>query len=166
VARDVIGYDAGKFPGGLSWQTLLLRLVDADDAWLISMVMLGLFFAATLWLSSRIDDLDRYLLLTLILFLCLSKVVLEQYLTWPIPWLAIVAFAPGAIGRRSSALLLAILTAIGCWDNETFHPWGRSSTILSLVLVAACAGYLAVQVRGNSSAGQRRPAASMGTLAA
>jgi Glycosyltransferase family 87 len=164
IATDVIGYDAGKFPGGLSWQTLLLRLVDADDAWVISILLLGLFCAATVWLSSRIDDLEQYVLVTLILFLCLSKVVLEQYLTWPMPWLTILAFAPRAMARRSSAMLLTALTAIGCWDNETFHPLGRSSTLLSLVLLAACAGYLGVLLASDSVPGRDRKAALSRTL--
>jgi hypothetical protein len=164
VVADMIGYDAGKFPGGLSWQTLLLHPLGASDSRLVGILLLALFFVATIWLSSRVVGLDQYVLVTLIVFLCLSKVVLEQYLTWPMAWLIIFAFAPGPVSRRSSAVLLSVLTAIGCLDNETFHPLGRSSAALGIALLVGCAGYLAVHRIPNSEASHlRAPSAARKT---
>jgi hypothetical protein len=142
VVRDVIGYDLVKTPQGLSWQAQLVTITSAEDARLIGYLLLALFLGGAIWLS-RTPGLDRCVLLTLLLFLCLSKVVLEQYLTWPLPWLAIAALAPTAPLRRSSAALLAILTIIGSLDNESFHPFGRSSVGFGVLLLVACLGYLA-----------------------
>lgn len=155
VVEDVIGYDAAKVPQGLSWQTMLPNIADAQQVRLTGYLLLALFVLGTVWLS-RIAELDLYLPLTLALFLCLNKVILEQYLVWPLPWLAIAAFAGGR-ASRSSAALLATLTVIGCIDNESFHPWGRSASWLAVLLVVACLGYLAVGI--GSRATQRSRAA-------
>lgn len=149
VARDVVAYDVGKVPRAMSWQTLVTSVVGAHTASEISIALLVIFAVVTVGLS-RIADLDRYVLVTLVLFLCLSKVVVEQYLTWPLPWLAVAAAAPAtALLRRSSAAMLGLLTIFGCLDNETFHPFGRKSIPIALALLAACLAYLAVQAVSN-----------------
>jgi hypothetical protein len=150
VLRDVIGYDTAKIPQGLSWQVLLLHIIDPEDAKLISYVLLALFLAGTIWLS-RLPGPDRHVLLTLLLFLCTSKVVLEQYLIWPIPWLAIAAFTPTEPARRNTVALLATLTIIGSLDTESFHPFGRSAAGLAVPLTIASLGYLAFALRAATA---------------
>ena len=146
VYQDVIKYDATKTPQGLSWQTLLQPALDAPEARRLGYVMFGLFVVLVLWLS-RIPDLDRYVVLTLLLFICASKVVLEQYLVWPIPWLAIVAATDGGLPRRyASGVLAVILTVIGTVANETLHPFGRGPSALVVLLLWACLAYLSVDL--------------------
>ena len=146
VYHDVIKYDATKSPQGLSWQTLLQPTLEAQDARRLGYVMFALFVVLVLWLS-RITDLDRYVVLTLLLFLCVSKVVLEQYLVWPIPWLAILAATRGGLPRRYAAgAMLTILTVIGTIANETYHPFGRGPTALVVLLLWACLAYFSVDL--------------------
>jgi hypothetical protein len=90
--HDIVGYDLAKTPQALSWQTLLPRLVDREDVQLTGQILLALFGLGTLVLTT-VRDLHRYVLLTMVLFLCCSKLVLDQYLTWPLPLLAITAAA-------------------------------------------------------------------------
>lgn len=146
VYHDVIKYDATKTPQGLSWQTLLQPTLDTQDARRLGYIMFAIFVALVL-LRSRMADLDRYVVLTLVLFLCVSKVVLEQYLVWPIPWLAILAATRGGLPRRYAAsTLLVILTVIGTIANETYHPFGRAPTALLVLLLWACLSYLSVDL--------------------
>ena len=152
VYHDAIEYDATKSPQGLSWQAMLQPTLDAQDARRLGYVLFALFVAATVGLS-RITDLDRYVVLTLLLFVCASKVVLEQYLVWPIPFLAILAATHGGLPRRYAAgTLLATLTAIGSIANETYHPFGRGPTALVLLLLVACLTYVGLDLRHHPRA--------------
>ena len=145
---DIFWDDTNKAPQGMSWQRLLLHVVDSDEARLISYLLLALFVMATVWLSA-VTDLDRYTVVTLILFLLLSKVVLEQYLMWPLPWIIVaIAVSTGAVARWSVAMMIA-LTCIGMVANESFHPWGRSPWWLDVGLAGACATYFVVMVRDD-----------------
>lgn len=145
LLQDVLGYNAEKVPQGLSWQTVLVTRFDAEDVQQAGTVLFAVFAAATVWLT-RIRRLEIYILATLLLFLCVNKVVLEQYLVWPLAWLAIAGAGGAAHRRVASAVVLAVLTFIGCVDNESFHPYGRSSLPLAALLVAASLGYIAVVV--------------------
>jgi hypothetical protein len=157
VLHDVITYDATKTAGGLSWQTLLQHTLATQDARRLGYVLLAMFVALTIWFT-RILDLDRYVLLTLVLFLCLSKVVIEQYLIWPMPWLAIATVTvAGAARRRAAAALLVILTVIGALANESYHPLGRSSSLLVLLLLCACLVFLAVDLNDRAHSPVAKP---------
>lgn len=165
VFRDVIYYDATKTPQGLSWQTMLQSTLDTQDARRLGYLMFALFAVLVVWLS-WIDDVDRYVLLTLVLFVCLSKVVLEQYLVWPLPWLAIIAATPRAQVRRFAAgTLLAILTVIGTIANETFQPFGRAPTALIVLLLSANLAYLAVALTDRPRHGSARASFAHGAPA-
>jgi len=62
-----------------------------------------------------------YAAVTFTLFLLLSKVVYEQYLLWPLPFLAVLA----ARDRARDALgLLVTLSVIGLSANKWIHPFG------------------------------------------
>jgi hypothetical protein len=148
LVQDAFAYDFAKEPQGLSWQTLLVPVWDAEDVRLLGTVLLAGFVVGSVWLT-RIRRLDSYVPATLLLFLLLSKVVLEQYLVWPLPWLAAAAAGGLLVRRLASGALLAVLTVVGCLDNESFHPLGRSSAWLVAVLVGAVIGYLAVVTRSR-----------------
>jgi hypothetical protein len=163
VYHDVIKYDATKTPQGFSWQTLFLHNLDAQDQRQLGNLMLALL-AVLVILLSRISDLDRYVVLTLLLFLCLSKVVLEQYLVWPMPWLVILAATQGGLARRcAAATLLAMLTTIGTIANETYHPLWRSSTTLVAVLVVACLAYVTIDLNDRPRGATTTPTAATST---
>ncbi len=55
------------------------------------------------------------------LFLLLSKVVYEQYLLWPLPFLAVLAVRDRA---RDAVGLLVTLSVIGPSANQWIHPFG------------------------------------------
>jgi hypothetical protein len=143
VLHDVIWYDAGKQPQGLSWQYLLNGPLGVDTAKRISYVLLVLFVAAAIWLT-RIADPVRYAAVVYALFIVCSKVALEQYLTWPLPFLAVLI----GVGPRARAVVFAgVLSLIGLVDNESFHPLGRSSSVVVPVLALACAAYVVLDAR-------------------
>lgn len=143
VYRDVVLYDARKQPQGMSWQYLLNAHLAFDSAVRLSNWILVLFVLGAIWLT-RVPDPVRYAAVVFALFIVCSKVVLEQYLTWPLPFLAIMV----GVGPRSRATALAVvLTVIGMVDNETFHPLGVSSWPIVLVLMLACVGYLLADSR-------------------
>jgi hypothetical protein len=146
--RDIVFYDAGKTPQALSWQTLLLPVLSADHVRLLGYVLLAVFAVATVLLS-RIADLDRYVLVIIVLFLCCSKVVLDQYLTWPLPWLAIMAVTARGRPAASSAALFGVLTTIGMLANATIDPFGRSPAVVDILLAVACAAYVAAIVHDS-----------------
>lgn len=139
--HDIVWYDAVKQPQALSWQRLLLDVTDKDEARLISYLMLGVVAAGAVGLSRRVS-LDRSVALTLVLFLLCSKVVLDQYLTWPLPWLILASLTPPRPVARASAGLAIVLTLVGFFANATIHPWGRTAWWLEIGLAASCAGYL------------------------
>jgi hypothetical protein len=157
--RDIVFWDAGKGPSGLSWQHVLLHLTDAHGAKLTSYGLLVVFAAGTVWLA-RIDDLARYLALCFVLFLVCSKVVLEQYLIWPMPWLVLLAWSAPVRLRRAAVALLALFTLAGLLDNESWHPWGRSPAVPDLILAVGCVAFLLIGVRESPRPGHRLGAAA------
>jgi hypothetical protein len=86
-----------------------------------------------------------YILATLVLFLLCSKVVLEQYLVWPMPWLVLVLWTAPRI-RAATIAFLVIITAIGMVANPHVQPWGRSPALIDAGLAIACAIYLVAVV--------------------
>jgi hypothetical protein len=147
-AHDLFFYDAAKPPQTLSWQQLLLHVTSVHGAKLVSYLLLALFAAGTIWLA-RIRDLWRYTVVVLVLFLLCSKVVLEQYLIWPMPWLVLLGWRSASTAGRAALALVGVFTIIGLLDCESMHPLGRSSALLEVVLASACVGYLLVDLLGR-----------------
>lgn len=133
---DVVVYDATKLPQGLSWQRELLGLLTHEQAKWLSYLLLMCFAAAAVLLAS-LTDLWLATALTLVAFLLASKVVLEQYLVWPLPFLIVVA-AGATAGLAASTLSLAgLLTAFGMLDNASFHPF-EPAAAMPWSLAAIC----------------------------
>jgi hypothetical protein len=143
--HDIVFYDAGKPPGAMSWQHLLLHVTNEHGAKLASYALLLAFALATIWFS-RISDLAIYTALVLVLFIVCSKVVLEQYLIWPMPWLILIAAQRRDRLAAASVALLGAFTVLGMLDNESYHPFGRSAAVIELLLLACCAPYVILGV--------------------
>jgi uncharacterized membrane protein len=134
---DVLLYDAKKLPQGLSWQQVYLGQVGHDAARWVSYLLLALFVLSMVGLV-RIPDLATYTLLGLLLFLLFSKVVLEQYLIWPLPWLILRGLDPV---RRPALGMLALLSTVGMLVNPYIHPFGQQPLAVAVLLGVALAGY-------------------------
>jgi hypothetical protein len=145
--HDIVLYNAGKNPQGLSWQQVFLHLTGVRTARTISYLLLILFALGAVWLSGEIEDLATCTLLTLLLFILCSKVVLSHYLIWPMPWLILRAFPSATRYHRSSALILALYTLLGMQMNPYFHPFGQYPEWASYLLAATTAAYLMASVR-------------------
>lgn len=149
---DIVLYDAGKAPAGLSWQTILVGHLSFRGTTLIDATLLVLLVPIALLLL-RVRDLRLYTLAVLIAFLLCSKVVLEQYLVWPIPLLAITIWTTPrhlAVARG----YLALLTSIGMLANPDIQPWGRSPTAIIVILAAASLTMICVIVTEDRARGR------------
>ena len=75
------------------------------------------------WGSTSLAIADPYVYAAVVftLFLLLSKVVYEQYLLWPLPFLAVLAARDRA---RDALWLLITLSVIGLSANQWIHPFG------------------------------------------
>jgi uncharacterized membrane protein len=152
--RDIVLYNGNKLPGNLSWQIVLLHYPSPQAALLLSYVLLA-FFVHTLFLLTRLD-LDTYCLVALLLFLTLSKVVIEQYLLWPLPFLILAA-----IERRSwaSRVLLILLSGTGLLINPYIHPWDQRVPAVNVAIALCLLVYALTPAAGgsrDSSSGGRR----------
>jgi hypothetical protein len=150
-ATDLL-YSADKLSGGLSWQVVLHGLpaalqVDIGD------VLLGVFVAAAIALAF-VEDFTVAGAAVMVLFLLLSKQVIEQYLLWPLPFLVLIA-----VGRRSRPawMLVAELTMAGMLVNAHFHPFGVQPVAINVLFAIAVAVTLArlLVTERNRSAGIR-----------
>jgi hypothetical protein len=147
-------YSADKLPGGLSWQVVLHGLpaavqVDIGD------VMLG-FFVLAAFAVAFVEDFSLAAAATMVLFLVLSKQVIEQYLIWPLPFLVLLAVGHGS---RSAWLLIAELTVAGLLVNAYFHPFGLQPTVINVGFAAAMTATLARMMlteRARNAAGVAR----------
>lgn len=146
--HDLFIRDANKLPGGLGWQSVLLNVTSTHGAKLVSYAFLAVFVLAALWLS-RIADVELSTAATLVAFIICSKVVLEQYLIWPLPWLLLLAATAGGLIARGSLALAGVFTLTGMLDNESYHPFGRPDDTVNLLLAACCIGYLLVVARAS-----------------
>ena len=142
MLSDIVVYDAAKSPAALSWQTLLIGTTGVEILRMAGYVLLAVFGVGAV-VFARMADLDMYILATLVLFLLCSKVVLEQYLVWPMPWLVLVLWTAPRI-RTATVALFVIITAIGMVANPHIQPWGRSPALIVGALAVACASYLVV----------------------
>ncbi len=134
---DIFGYDATKVPQGLSWQRELLGPLGVDHAKQLSYLLL-ICFAVVAVLLALTTELWLATALTLVAFLLFSKVVLEQYLIWPLPFLLVVAAGTEAAALAATCLVLAgLLTTIGMLDNASYHPL-EPSAVMPYSLAAIC----------------------------
>lgn len=145
LIADVILYNGNKLPGNLSWQIILLQsgVLTPQSARVLSWILLALF-AAALALFTRLD-LYTYCSVAILLFLVFSKVLIEQYFLWPMPFLIVAA-----VHHRSWASwgLLALLSAAGTLINPFIHPLpGGERVVAANVLVAVCITAYAVTRR-------------------
>ncbi|HEY6377905.1 MAG TPA: glycosyltransferase 87 family protein [Candidatus Dormibacteraeota bacterium] len=116
--RDLAVYNGSKLPGDLSWQRALLDVASPDTVRLVTYLLLGAFALALVMLA-RLDDVVIYLAVAILLFLVASKVIIEQYFLWPMPFLIFIAID----GRsRQAAFTLGVMTAVGMLTNSYFDP--------------------------------------------
>ncbi len=148
MVSDIVVYDAVKAPGALSWQTLFIGTTSIEKLRLVSYVLLALYLIGAVLLA-RVLDLDVYILATLVLFLLCSKVLLEQYLVWPMPWLVLVLWTAPRIRAATIAFFVAV-TVVGMVANPHIQPWGRSPALIAAGFAVLCVIYLfALVVHGR-----------------
>ncbi len=122
-------YSADKLPGGLSWQVVFHGLPTSEQLY-IGDALLGGFLVATIALV-LVEDFAICSVATMLLFIVFSKQVIEQYLIWPLPLLALLVID----GRSRTALfLLATLTTAGMVVNAHYHPFGQQPAAINVVL--------------------------------
>ncbi len=144
MLSDIVVYDAVKAPGALSWQTLLIATTSIETLRLVSYVLLAVYLVGAVLLA-RVLELDLYILATLVLFLVCSKVVLEQYLLWPMPWLVLVLWTAPRIRAATIAFFVAV-TVVGMVANPHIQPWGRSPALIAAGFALMCVIYLVTVV--------------------
>ena len=86
-------------------------------------------------------DPYAYAAVALSLFLLLSKVVYEQYLLWPLPFLVVLAVRDRA---RDALALLIVLSVCGLLSNRWIHPFGYNpypALWLNILIAAAAATF-------------------------
>ncbi len=84
------------------------------------------------------------------LFLLLSKVVYEQYLLWPLPFLAVLAVRDRA---RDAVGLLVTLSVIGLSANQWIHPFGYNpypAPWLNVAVAVAAGLFVVGRVAANA----------------
>jgi hypothetical protein len=151
--RDIVGYDSGKRPQGSTVWVLLNDVTSKVTASVVSELGLIGFAVGAMFIARRTtdrgeelgtpardspagSDLTLGVALTLLAFVACSKVVLEQYLMWPLPWLlALITTAPRQ-QRRACVAIVALLTLVGLGNCESFHPFGRDVPVAGLLLIA------------------------------
>ncbi len=143
---DVLLYNANKLPSHLSWQVLLLDALPPLAARIIGYVLLVLFVAALY--CYRHLDLWTYATVALLLFILLNKVVIEQYLLWPLPFLIVdtVRYRSWASGG-----LLVLLSGAGMLVNPYVYPFGASPAPVAVVLAVAILLYIRARTQRQSN---------------
>jgi hypothetical protein len=92
-------------------------------------------------------DVYSAALVSILAFVLLSKLVIEQYLLWTFPFL----IQNAAEGRsHSDGALLTVFTVVGMLSNHHIHPFGERVVILNVMLAAATLGYLAFETTGRA----------------
>ena len=84
-----------------------------------------------------VDDLVVSSAAAMLLFLVFSKQVIEQYLIWPMPMLALLVAGPRS---RIPLVLLCTLTIAGMLVNAHFHPFGVQPAAINVVLAILVSG--------------------------
>lgn len=137
---DTVFYDAARLPSPLSWQALANRSLSPLSLRLLSGACLCLYLAFLVKMR-RLPALP-YAVIASLLFLVASKLVLEQYLLWPLPFLVLL------IAERPRIPVVAtyvMLSTVGLLFNPFVHPFGLSSPAVQIGLpigVGAFVGWL------------------------
>jgi uncharacterized membrane protein len=126
--QDVL-YSADKLSGGLSWQVIFHGLPTSEQLY-IGDALLGGFLVTAIALA-YVDDFAICSVAAMLLFMVFSKQVIEQYLTWPLPLLALLVVDERS---RTPFFLLATLTIAGMVVNAYFHPFGLQPAPINVVL--------------------------------
>jgi hypothetical protein len=150
---DIFRYDVTKIPQGLSWQRELLGPLSYEHAKHFSYALLIVFGIGTLVLAV-ISDIWLCTALILVAFLLASKVVLEQYLMWPFPFLIVFGLTARHMATLVGLMLGGALTVVGMLDNATYRPF-EPSPVMVWVLAGVCLlglfGCIATYVRRSES---------------
>ena len=142
--RDQL-YSYAKLSGSLSWQVVLHPLLPAAIQVTLSQLLLLVFVVAVVGVALVVGDLVTCGAAVSLLFIVLSKVVIEQYLIWPLPFLILLAVN----GRsRAAALLTVLLSAVGFVVNPYIHPFGTQPGVIDILLAAAILAGLVPLLRG------------------
>ena len=145
--RDLAVYNGSKLPGDLSWQRGLLEVASPETVRLLTYVLLAAF-AVTLLALVRLDDVIVYAAVAILLFLVASKVIIEQYFLWPMPFLIVIA-----VDRQSRQALftLVLVTIVGLLTNSYFDPLHPVELGVDVVLAAALTLQVVLLVRSDSA---------------
>jgi hypothetical protein len=160
LVHDIVLYNVAKPPTGLSWQHVLLHAMSARSAKAVGWLLLVVFLVGTVWLT-RVRDLYSYTALTLVLFVLCSKLVLEQYLIWPMPWLVLIGLTRTSRFGRAGLTVALAFTVVGLLENESVHPFGRPADLLNVLIAVVAAAYLVIGIV-DERAGRRTAALSGG----
>jgi hypothetical protein len=170
--HDVVLYDSGKRPQGASWLVLFNGILGNTAAKRWSLLGLLAIAVGAIAIARRVAprDLDLAVAATLVLFLACNKVVLEQYLLWPLPWLLLLTCSPVRRVAVASGALAAALTVLALLDTESLHPFGRSSLPVGLAIAGCAVGYLVAALpkpaqdgaEDQQASGRARPASPSG----
>lgn len=152
-------YNGDKLAGSLSWQILLRGLLSTHLQLVVADALLAGFAIAVLVLVDA-TDLVACCAVVLCLFLVCSKVLIEQYLTWPMPFLALLVVERGS---RRAALLLGVLTAVGMAVNPYWHPFGREPGLIDAGLALTILACLPRLAAGHQGMGDNDGARAPGT---
>jgi hypothetical protein len=139
---DILLYNLNRTPSNLSWQIVLLDRLPYQTLWIVGALFLVLFGAVL----CRLTTLDVYSasLIGILVFLLLSKLVIEQYLLWTFPFL--IQQAAHARSRPDLALF-TIFSVAGMLSNHYIHPFGERVVVLNVILAAATLAYIVNTLR-------------------
>ncbi len=153
LLHDTLLYNLSRPPEALSWQMLMVDRATTLQLKVIDFVLLTCYLTVLFVLSLRLDA-DVFLAVALMLFLIVDKVVVEQYLIWPLPWLILLAATRPNFLRWASVGAAAVLTVMGCLFNTFVHPFGQPHIVPELILVLTVLAFSIIGV----SAPPRGPA--------
>jgi uncharacterized membrane protein len=130
LVHDVVLYDLSREAQGLSPQLAVLAYTGQHARTVVGVGSAVVFAVGVVVLAVRLGkDVTAQVTAAVMLFIVTSTLVLEQYLTWPLPLLILLAFR-GRHADRPSLLAAGALTVLGLLDSESFHPLGRSSAVI------------------------------------
>jgi Gpi18-like mannosyltransferase len=142
---DVLLYNLNRDPSNLSWQIVLVRSLSPFALWMVGYGTLLLFGLVSLSLKRR--DLYSASLIVILAFFLLSKVLIEQYFLWVLPFLILAA-----VERRSwaAAFLFLVLSTAGMMSNHDIHPFGEQVLLLNVAVALSIAAYLFRMMRQSA----------------
>jgi hypothetical protein len=157
MLHDVVLYDSSKAPQGASWWVLLNHWMRPRVAshWSLAGLVVMVLGAVAIALRVARRDLDLAVAATLVLFLACNKVVLEQYLVWPLPWLLLLTCSRVRRVAVASGTLAAVLSVLAFADIESFHPLGRASLTVGMAIAGCAVAYLVAALPAHDDGDQQ-----------